>query len=105
MHDVMTEHARARRGERSIRQSDCDVFQDWADLENPVCGNAIQLSWSRHAQARALKAGVRPEQVRRCTRIVMVVADGRVVTLYRRSEPRMDGRGHPRKSLRAWGRN
>jgi hypothetical protein len=105
MHDVMTGHARARRGERSIRQSDCDVFQEWADREVPAGGNAIKLSWSRHATVRALKAGVPPEQVWRSRRIVMVVADGRIVTLYRQSAPRLDGRGRPRKSLKGWGRN
>jgi hypothetical protein len=105
MNDEMTAHAEVRRGERSIRQSDCDVFQEWADLEVPTSRNAIQLSWSRLAAARALKAGVRPEQVWRSRRIVMVVADGRVVTLYRRSAPRLDGRGRQRKSLKGWGRN
>lgn len=105
MHDVMTKHAEARRDERSIRQSDCEVFQDWADLEVPACGNAIHLSWSRQAAARALMAGVRPEQVLRSRRIVMVVADGSILTLYRRSAPRLDGRGRQRKSLKAWGRN
>lgn len=104
MQDIMTQHAEVRRLDRSIRFDDCQVFQNWADIEVPAHDNAVHVQMSSRAAALAIKAGVRPEQIARLRRITWVIRGGRVLTMYRRSPKKTDARGHERRSFKAWGR-
>jgi hypothetical protein len=104
MQDIMTQHAEVRRLHRSIRLEDCDVFQEWADLEVPARDNALHVQMSSSAAASAIKAGIRPGQLARLRRLTLVIRSGRIVTMYRRSAKKADARGNRRQSFKAWGR-
>jgi hypothetical protein len=104
MKDDITKHAEERRQARSVRLKDCDAFQAWADCETPQSGGAFGVSLSHHAATQAVKAGLSHDQVSRLRRLYMIVADGQVVTLYRRARPRRDARRQDRRSFKAWGR-
>ena len=104
MQDIMTNHAEARRLNRSIRFEDCQAFQEWADLEVPARDNALHVQMSSKAAALTIGAGIRPEQIARLRRITWVIRGGRVLTMYRRSPKKTDARGHGRQSFKAWGR-
>ncbi len=104
MQDIMTQHAEVRRLDRSIRFDDCQVFQNWADIEVAAHDNAVHVQMSSGAAALAIRAGVRPEQIARLRRITWVIRGGRVLTMYRRSPKKSDARGYERQSFKAWGR-
>lgn len=92
MHDQLTHHALQRCKQRSIRQSDFDAFQYFADSEEPMRGGAVRLTFSLKAARRARELGVPNDQIARLCRFVWIVADGRVVTQYRRPARRSSDR-------------
>jgi hypothetical protein len=104
MEDMMTNHAKKRQNARSFRDKDIAAFHAWADSETIHKGSAFGLSLSEQAAVRAREAGLGIDQISRLRRIYMIVADGQVITLYRRPTPRRDARRNTRLSLRAWGR-
>lgn len=116
MHDYMTRHAKTRREERSIREEDIDLFQDWADIETQRRDGAVALTLSQQVAMHLQRGGTLPSQIERLRRLVLVIKDGRVLTLYRRPPcsrrartdqhrvKRRDARGQSRAKLTQWGR-
>lgn len=84
MRDQLTNHALLRGTQRSVRQSDFDAFQYFADSEEPMRGGAVRLTLSVKAARNARESGLQSDQIARLCRFVWIVADGRVVTQYRR---------------------
>lgn len=88
MQDTLTHHARRRCDQRSIRQTDINAFQQFADCEEPTRGGAIKLSLSAQGGRLALEAGLPTDQIARLRRLIWIVVDGRIVTQYRRPSRR-----------------
>jgi hypothetical protein len=88
MEDYMTRHAEVRRLERAVRTSDCQVFQNWADVEEPFQRGAVRVKLSAEAAKHAAAFGVSHSQIERLRRLVFVVKGGKVLTLYRRPAKR-----------------
>lgn len=84
MQDTFTRHARQRCDERSIRHSDINAFHHFADVEEPASRGAVTLSLSAKGGRQALEAGLPRDQVARLRRLIWVVAEGQVLTQYRR---------------------
>lgn len=112
MLDHLTHHARSRQQERSVRADDLAAFQDWADEETARRDGAVALKLSQQAAAKAIAAGASPSQAERLRKLVLIVKDGCVLTLYRRApcrryvrpDQRRDGRRQLRARLSQWGR-
>ena len=112
MLDDLTHHARTRQQERSVRADDLAAFHHWADEEEARRDGAVALKLSQQAAAKAMAAGASPAQAERLRRLVLIVKDGRVLTLYRRPacrrggrpDQRRDGRRQLRARLSQWGR-
>lgn len=97
----LTTHAKSRLTDRSVRASDLDCLLEWADGSRHRPGGADAISLTPRALADAQGSGVDADVLRRIRHLTVVIADGRIVTVYRRSSPHYrDGKPGCRASRR-----